>query len=94
MPLRFATNPQRNKLTNMATIISNLNIVVDKMHFAGHIDTWCHANCNPHSFEELKEVIKHIVQVLILPIIVCRLTQRYVSKRSRGYPGILAFLDT
>lgn len=53
---RFATNPQRSTLTDVATVISGLNIVVDKMHFAGHIDPWCHANCNPHNFDELKEV--------------------------------------
>ena len=39
---KFATNPRRSKLTDVATTISNLSIVVDKMHFAGHTDPQTH----------------------------------------------------
>ena len=35
---------------------SNLNIVIDKMHFKGHIDSWCKEYCNPNAFEILNGV--------------------------------------
>ena len=40
---RFATNPQRSKLTHVATVISKLNIVVDKIHFC-----WAHRPMVPY----------------------------------------------
>ena len=30
-------------------------IVVDKVHFSGHVDSWCHQNYNP-SYKELDKV--------------------------------------
>ena len=33
-----------------------MHIVVDKMHFKGHVDRWCQQHCNPRDFEELEEV--------------------------------------
>ncbi len=32
-----------------------MKIVVDKLHFRGHVYKWCHENCNPH-FDTLRTV--------------------------------------
>ena len=53
---KFATNPVRSTLTDTATRIQNMKIVVDKMHFKGHIDQWCKHHCNPNDFDELQMV--------------------------------------
>ena len=37
------------------TLLSQLEIVTDKMHFAGHVDSWC-KTCDPHLFSDLKKV--------------------------------------
>lgn len=42
--------------TQTSEKLAALNIVVDKFHFKGHIDKWCHENCNPYSFEDLENV--------------------------------------
>ena len=39
--------------TPPAIRLASINIVIDKMHFKGHIDQWCHQNCNSYSFCEL-----------------------------------------
>ena len=54
---KFATNPVRSELTTTAQRIAKTRIVVDKMHFKGHIDPWCKSHCNPYDFEELKMVV-------------------------------------
>ena len=36
--------------------ISEMNIVVDKLYFKGHVDKWCHENCNPYNFHELDNI--------------------------------------
>ena len=43
-------------LSETAKKIAEKNIVVDKMHFRGHIDEWCSRNCNPNDFDELRGV--------------------------------------
>ena len=53
---RYASNPMRSSLTDVATRISSLNFVVDRMHFKGHTDPWCHEHCDPDKLETLKEV--------------------------------------
>ena len=53
---KYATNTSRINLTPTAAHIASLNIVVDKMHFKGHTDSWCHENCNPYQLKELDEV--------------------------------------
>lgn len=53
---KFAINPVRSMLTDTSKKIKDMNIVVDKMHFKGHIDQWCRQHCNPRDFDELEEV--------------------------------------
>ena len=52
----YARNPKRSNLSIAATKLASLDIVIDKLHFAGHTDSWCHANCNPYKVDELKKV--------------------------------------
>lgn len=53
---KYCRNPVRTSLSEAAVKLAAINIVVDKLHFKGHIDPWCHANCNPYEVEDLKMV--------------------------------------
>ncbi len=53
---KFAQNPCRKDATPTATVISGLNIVVDKLHMKGHVDPWCKANSDAKSFTDLDNV--------------------------------------
>lgn len=33
-----------------------MNFVIDRMHFKGHTDVWCHQHCDPNKLKELEEV--------------------------------------
>lgn len=59
---KYAANTKRVNQTPTATRLSSLNIVVDKMHFKGHIDPWCQENCNPYTFSELEKVDTEICE--------------------------------
>ena len=43
-------------MTATAARLASLNIVVDKMHFKAHTDSWCHDHCNPYNLRELDKV--------------------------------------
>ena len=43
-------------ITPTAERIASLDIVVDKMHMAGHVDKWCKENCDARSRKELDNV--------------------------------------
>ena len=53
---KYACNPIRRSISNTAVLLSNMEIVIDKMHMAGHTDKWCQENCDPKSFTELNDV--------------------------------------
>ncbi len=53
---KFARNPSRKDLTQTAKELATLEIVVDKMHMAGHVDTWCKENCDARRFADLDDV--------------------------------------
>ena len=54
--LKYARRPERSSASTTATKLSIMNIVIDKMHFKGHVDNWCHKNCNPYSLSQLDNV--------------------------------------
>ena len=53
---RYARNPCRSKISPSSAKLANAEIVIDKMHMAGHTDKWCHQHCNPRAFNELENV--------------------------------------
>ena len=57
---KYTRNPIRSQLSVAATKLASLNIVIDKLHFSGHTDAWCHANCNPYDADDLKEVCMYV----------------------------------
>ena len=59
--LKYAANKCRSNLTETAARLSNMKIVIDRMHFKGHIDQWCRENCNPDSVKELQDVSTTII---------------------------------
>ena len=46
----------RCELTPCTIQLSKIEIVIDKMHMAAHVDKWCHENCDPKLFAELNDV--------------------------------------
>ena len=46
----------RSQLTPCTIQLSEIEIVIDKMHMAGHIDRWCLENCDSKLFTDLNEV--------------------------------------
>jgi len=44
----------RKYLTQVAKRMKDMKMVCDKFHFRNHVDSWCKANCNPHTSSELK----------------------------------------
>ena len=60
---RYTTNLCRRNLTPLSIQLANTEIVFDKLHMAGHTDTWCHQHCDPKSFKELENV-RYIYSVL------------------------------
>lgn len=53
---RYATNPTRSALTVTASRLAPMNFVIDRMHYKGHIDPWCHEHCNPQKLKDLENV--------------------------------------
>ena len=53
---KYASNSCRSELTETTHLLSELAIVVDKMHMAGHVDSWCKKTCDPHLFPDLNSV--------------------------------------
>ena len=53
---KYATNPSWSAVTPVATQLACLQIVVDRMHFKGHTDPWCHENCDPNKVKDLHKV--------------------------------------
>ena len=52
----FARNPCRKDTTSTSQQLACLEIVVDKMHIAGHKDPWCLQNCDSRKIPELQKV--------------------------------------
>ena len=57
---KYACNPSRKNTTTTSSRLASLTIAVDKLHFRGHADPWCHQNCDPYKFDELKEVNSYV----------------------------------
>ena len=53
---KFARNPAHAGLTATTSKTAELEIVIDRMHFKGHVDSRCKQTCNPDNFSELNNV--------------------------------------
>ena len=53
---KFARNPARANISKESKLLSEKEIVVDKMHMRGHVDSWCKATCDPHLHSYLDNV--------------------------------------
>ena len=51
---------KRKELTETSKQLASYQIVVDKMHFRGHVDKWCQENCNPYKVHALDNVSMHV----------------------------------
>ena len=75
-----------------------MNIVVDKMHMAGHVDAWCKKTCDPSLYPELQKVrvyiplrvyVVHVTFHVLFTFTHARLTLKFVSRCSRGSHDIV-----
>ena len=70
---KFASNPVRSEVTDTTRKLSQMNIVIDKIHFKGHVDPWCKTHCDPHNFPELNGV-SGLIYFCVKLILIFRLT--------------------
>lgn len=93
---KYSTNPCRCDLTPTTQLISNMIIVIDKMHMAGHVGKWCQENCDLHKFPYLTDVstptlncynIFNVIMYICICLYMyaCRLTLKSVNRHSLGY---------
>ena len=61
---KFAQNVRRQPLSAITQKLATTEIVIDRMHFKGHKDSWCRETCDPSKFEELKKVRLNVVYPL------------------------------
>ena len=54
---------KRSQLTETATYIASLNIVINRMHFKRHVDSWCQKHCNPAKVNELEKVSINLIHL-------------------------------
>ena len=54
--LKIPLEGKLREITSAAKRLSEISIVVDKMHMKGHVDRWCKENCDARNIEELREV--------------------------------------
>ena len=52
---KYSVNLKR-KIAAVAERLSDMDMVVDKMDYRNHVDSWCKANCNPYDRKDLDEV--------------------------------------
>lgn len=53
---KFITNPVRANKSEYSKFLVTLRLVVDKMHFANHVDKWCRRNVNPYTDELFQNI--------------------------------------
>lgn len=61
---KFAQNPVRSDLTEIAKKIKEMSLVCDKFHFRNHTDRWCKTNCNPFTSTDLENVNTEVCEQL------------------------------
>jgi len=66
---RYAQNPERKNLTEATRRLADIQIVIDKMHMAGHVDEWCKTNCDPNTFAQLDKVREQFIEGIIYMLI-------------------------
>ena len=62
---KYAQNAIHRDQTPTMQLLSKMEIVVDKMHMAGHVDKRCKDTCDPRTFAELAEVC-HVCSCCLL----------------------------
>ena len=72
-------------MTATAARLASLNIVVDKMHFKAHTDSWCHDHCNPYNLRELDKVSTNLHNFASMQVDtqICEQTFSWMSRYSR-----------
>ena len=82
---RYATNPIRRDLTKWTKKISDLEIVIDKLHFAGHVDKWCRQVCDPYKHRDLDKVMGFCIMTTYVTVIAIYYTVCTLNISSIGW---------
>ena len=86
---KFARHSSKQDVTPTAQKLASVEIVIDKMHMAGHVDKCCLENCDPHLFSDLDRVSKRYTSSRpSLTLVNCnlsRLIQKVVSSCFHGF---------
>lgn len=59
---KYCINPLRKDITSTSKKLSEIDMVVDKLHFRNHVDKWCKENCNPYDRKDLEGVDTEICE--------------------------------
>lgn len=86
----FTTNSKRKTAT--PTAMANTEIVIDKMHFQGHVDDWYKQTCNPYYCMQLETVIS--IEVYVNFELFHRSTRKYVNRHFHSYLNMPELQDT
>ena len=65
---KFGENEKRANFNEVTKFMAGLGKHVDKFHFPNHVDSWCHANCNPQDVRHLDGVNTPICEQLFSSI--------------------------
>ena len=57
---KYGSNQVRSHLTPTPERMSDMKMVIDKVHFKNHVDKWCKVHGNPYDSEELIVMWNHI----------------------------------
>ena len=63
---KFANNACRKSLNTTTQRLARTKIVIDRMNFKGHKDSWCRETCDPSKYDELKNVSNVSMYLMIL----------------------------
>ena len=65
---KYSENEKRSNLNETTKFMAGLGKHVDKFHFPNHVDSWCHANCNPQDVRHLDGVNTPVCEQLFSAI--------------------------
>ena len=61
---RFSKRPARCSVSTESKLIADKDIVIDKMHMRGHVDSWCKEHCDPHKKQDLINVTSYHILII------------------------------
>ena len=96
---KYARQTSRKDITPTSKKLADVEIVIDKMHMAGHVDEWYKKNCDPYKIPHVSDtthtyMYKHILTLYFLQVDteICEQTFSWLSRYARTCISILSYL--